>query len=258
MTSPACCSAFPAYERRLRDRGRRRIFRRPDRARASNWPSRARSTIWCSSAWPSAPSRWRSRQRSRIPAAGYDPLLERAHARRAAGLRRKGVRIITNMGAANPLGRRRGPPARSRANSASRARGRRRDRRRRADADARRRPAADRSARARPRDLGERIISANAYLGAGADRRGAGRRRGRGDHRPGRRPRDVPGAADPRVRLGDGRLGPARPRHARRPSAGMRRPGHRRLFRRPRPQGRRRASPGSAFRSAKVARTGER
>ena len=53
--------------------------------------------------------------------------------------------------------------------------------------------------------LGNRLISANAYLGAGPSSSAGGRRRHR-DHRPGRRSRPVPGAAHARVRLGDGRL----------------------------------------------------
>ena len=68
----------------------------------------------------------------------------------------------------------------------------------------------------RVNDLGNRIVSANAYLGAGADRRGARGRRGRGHHRPDRRPGAVPGSAGARVRLGDGRLGRARARDGRR------------------------------------------
>ena len=66
--------------------------------------ARARSTTSCSNAWPSARSRWRSRRRRAIPQAGYDPLLARSHRGGAAGVRRATAsRIITNMGAANPV-----------------------------------------------------------------------------------------------------------------------------------------------------------
>ena len=119
---------------------------------------------------------------------------------------------------------------------------------------ARRRPGASRRRGEPRRDLGDRIVSANAYLGArpiaealahGADVVITGR------------------VADPSLfvaplihafgwalddwhRLGAG--------DARRASARMCRPGHRRLLRRSRLQGRARISPGSAFPIAEVER----
>ena len=68
----------------------------------------------------------------------------------------------------------------------------------------------------------------------------------------------VRGAAGARVRLGDGRLGPAGPGHGRRPSPGMRGPDHRRLFRRSRLQGRSRARAPRLSRSARSPRTARR
>ena len=56
-------------------------------------------------------------ERMRDPALGYDPLLAERMRAVLAGCRAKGIRIITNMGAANPLGaatlRARRSPARS-------------------------------------------------------------------------------------------------------------------------------------------------
>ena len=71
----------------------------------------------------------------------------------------------------------------------------------------------------------------------------AGRRRDRGG-RPRVRPLADPGAGHGAFRLGLGRLGPPGARHHGRPPAGMRRPGHGRLLRRPGLQGR--AGPGAA------------
>ena len=83
-------------------------------------------------------------------------------------------------------------------------------------------------------DLGDRIISANAYLGSEPIVAALARRRRCRGHRAGRRSRAVSGAADARIWLGNGRLAIVLGRGAaRRPSPGMRGPGHRRLFRRP-------------------------
>ena len=100
-----------------------------------------------------------------------------------------------------------------------------------------------------PAGLGQRLSRRRAD-GAGA---GSGRRYRH--HRPRVRSGAVPGAADPCLRLGDGRLESARAGDGRRAPAGMRRPDHRRLFRRSRLQGRARIWRGSAFRSARSART---
>ena len=81
---------IPAYERRYADRWPAPAIRATGSSPRSNWPSTARSTTWCSNAWPSAPSRSPSRSARRIPAAGFDPLLARSHARRAAGLPQAG------------------------------------------------------------------------------------------------------------------------------------------------------------------------
>ena len=99
-----------------------------------------------------------------------------------------GVRIITNMGAANPLAAAAMVAAVARDARARRPAGRGDHRRRRAG---RRRPAA--SSRSRDRRAGRiarrRLVSANAYLGADADRRRAGAGRRRRHHRPRRRSR---------------------------------------------------------------------
>ena len=76
--------------------------------------------------------------------------------------------------------------------------------------------------------LPERIVSANAYLGAMPDRARAGRGRRHRDHRPLRRQRGDAGRADARVRLDGRRLRPARRGQPGRPHHRVRRAGHRR------------------------------
>ena len=156
-------------------------------------------------------------------------------------------RIVTNMGAANPIGAAQktvGDRARARPRAGCKVAAV--DRRRRARA----RPAAATTASRRPArrcaELGDRIVSANAYLGVGADRATAlraGRRRRRSPAAP-----PIPAlfmaplvhefgwSMDDWARLGQG--------DRRRPPARVRRAGHRRLLRRPRLQGR--ARPGAA------------
>jgi len=69
-----------------------------------NSPRRARSTISSSNAWRSGRSRWLAQQaRRKDPNAGYDPLLAERFRAVLPICRRNGVRIVTNMGAANPL-----------------------------------------------------------------------------------------------------------------------------------------------------------
>ena len=237
------------------DRLRRRLFRRPDRAGGRTRREGRLSTISCfeclaertialaQQARDEGPRRAATIRCSRRACEAVLPI--------CAGHR---VKIVTNMGAANPAGAAEATREIARklgleglkvaavtgddvldAVTARRIRARRNGE-----------PVAA---------LGDSVVSANAYIGAApiveALRRGAdvvitGR------------------AADPamfmaplvaRIRLGDGRLGPCSAGHAGRSSARMRGPGHRRLFRRSRRQGRRRISPGSAFRSARCART---
>ena len=142
------------------------------------------------------------------PRGGFDPLLEARFRAVLPICRANGVHVITNMGAANPVGGG-GEGAGDRALA---------------------RPEGlkiaavtgdDVLASARRDDLaldiggtlnslGNRVISANAYTGAApiAAALAAGRRCR--DHRPRRRPGDVPRRLRARVRLGDGRLGRAR------------------------------------------------
>ena len=181
--------------------------------------------------------------RMKDAALGYDPLLEQRMQAVLAIAHAAGTRIVTNMGAANPIG------AAKKVVEVARALGlsglkvaavvgddvleivRRGDYR----CEETGTPVAA---------LGDRIVSANAYLGcapivaalrAGAHVVG---------HGPGGRSGALHGAADPRVRLGDGRLVATRPGDRRRPPPRVRGPGHRRLFRRSRLQGRSR--PGAA------------
>ena len=114
------------------------------------------------------------------------------------------------------------------ASPARRDRGRRRPQRRAVGATSwrRGRPAA-RSCATRPRSSPPISISAAEPIARRA-RSGRGHRR----DRAGGRLRAGARAADPRVRMAIRRLGPSRRRHARRPSARMRRAGHRRIFRR--------------------------
>ena len=63
----------------------------------------AASSTWSSSAWPSARSRLAQLAKGRDPEAGYDPLLAARMRAVLPACRRNGIRIVTNMGAANPL-----------------------------------------------------------------------------------------------------------------------------------------------------------
>ena len=93
------------------------------------------------------------------------------------------------------------------------------------------------------------IVSANAYLGAEALLPALASGADIVDHRPRRRPVAVRRAAHARVRLGARRRRPPRARHRRRPSARMRGTIVRRLLRRSRPQGHpRHGAPGLSVR----------
>ena len=170
-------------------------------------------------------------RRRKDPSLGYDPRLARRIEPLLPSLRKRGVRLISNLGAANPA--RRGRRDRvDRAPARRAGEGGRGHRRRRARSH--------RSGRARRSKAGVPLrsygplVSANAYLGAdalmpalatGADVVVTGR------------------VADPSLfvapiahapRHRARRLGSARTRDGRRPSARVRRPALRRLFRRSR------------------------
>ena len=129
--------------------------------------ARAISTIWSSSASPSGRSRWRSRRRARDPHAGYDPLLdERMEAVLPACRAQR--RHASSPTWARPI---RARPAAWRATSRARLGLARPDDRachRRRRARRGRRRATSRSPRraSRSSTLGDRLVSANAYIGA--------------------------------------------------------------------------------------------
>ena len=196
-------------------RRRRRLRRRPHRAgggaRRARRPRLPRLRVPGRADHRPGPARAAAR-----PRGGYDPLLAARMRAVLPACRRQGIRIVTNMGAANP---RRGGAARGGRWRAAwacagcrvaavtgddvldRLRGRRPRARR---AAARWPPSATGSSRPTP-------------ISGRPDRGGArGGRRG-GDHRPGRRSRAVPRPAAARVRLGRGRLDAA---GARAPSSG--------------------------------------
>ena len=179
------------------------------------------------------------------PARRLRPAARRADAGRASGACRR----PTASGSSRTWGRRNPRPRAARVRGccardwAGRPDDRGRHRRRRAATLARRDVTARRRSAGRSRRCGERVVSANAYLGVAPIMEALAARGRRRHDGPGGRPGAVPGAARPRVRLGDGRLGAARPGDGRRPPARVRRPGHGRLLRGPRLQGRGR--PGS-------------
>ena len=106
--------------------------------------------------------------RARDPHGGYDPLLVRRMRGGVAGVpSRTASRIITNMGAANPRGRGGGASSTSRARCGARGLAdRRRHRRRRARRWSRTAISRCRRPASRWRQLGDRLVSANAYIGA--------------------------------------------------------------------------------------------
>ena len=185
-------------------------------------------------------------RRRRDASAGYDPLLIERMRRVLPAAHRRGVRIVTNAGAAKPD--RRGAGAR-RADAGARpaaAQDRCGDRRRRARCDHRSTLSTDGTRR---HDTGPAQDHFRQRLSrGGADHRCAGSRRGCGGDRPGRRSRAVRRAAGARVRLAAGRSRAGRTRDGGRPPARMRRAIDRRLFRRWRTQAGRRDWRGSASR----------
>ena len=178
--------------------------------------------------------------RMKNPEGGYDPLLEERMRAVLPLCAAKGIKIVTNMGAANPeaAARRTAEIAKSLGLASLKIAAIVGDDVLDAckDGDL---PIMEFDGTIR--QLGNRLLSANAYLGAEpmAEALTVGRRYRH--HRPRVGPGAVFGADDPRLRLGDGRLESARAGHRRRASAGMRRPDHRRLFRRSRLQGRSRS-----------------
>ena len=173
--------------------------------------------------------------RMKNPDSGYDPLLEERMRAVLPICAAKGIKIVTNMGAANPhaAARKTAEIAKSLGLVAQDRGGGRRRRARRLQGW-------------RPADHGIRRHHQTAWQSAalrqrlsrgGADGGGAECRRRYRHHRARLGPRAVSGADDPRVRLGDGRLESAGAGHRRRASAGMRGADHRRLFRRSRLQG---------------------
>ena len=176
--------------------------------------------------------------RLKNPDKGYTPrLLDRMGAVLPACLKNR-VRIVSNMGAANP------PAA---------ARDVRRHARDSGLGDVRcavvlgddvaeilrRQPQLPLMESGEPLEsLLPKMISGNAYLGADVICRGAGDRRAGRDHRPSRRPLAVRRAGDAPLRLALRRLAAAGGRYRRRPPARVRRPGERRLLRRSRQEGR--------------------
>ena len=174
--------------------------------------------------------------RMKNPEGGYDPLLEERMRAVLPVCAAKGIKIVTNMGAANPVAaaRKTAEIARSLGLSSLKIAAIVGDDVLDAckDGDL---PIMEFDGTIK--QLGNRLLSANAYLGAGPMAEALTARRRYRDHRARLRSRAVPGADDPCLRLGDGRLESAGAGHRRRPSAGMRRPDHRRLFRRSRLQG---------------------
>ncbi len=171
--------------------------------------------------------------RMKDPESGYDPLLEDRMRAVLPVCAAKGIKIVTNMGAANPLAaaRKTAEIAGSLGLSSLKIAAVTGD---------------DVLDACRERDLpimefdgtikqlGNRLLSANAYLGAEPIAEALTRWRRCRDHRARFRSRAVSGADDSRLWMGDGRLEFAGAGHRRGPSARMRRPDHRRLLRRSR------------------------
>ena len=131
------------------------------------WQNAVRSMRWSSNAWPSAPSRWRSCAASREPAHGYDPLLQARLRAVLPACVRNGVKIISNMGAAHP------EAAGAAVLAVARELGLQRLRVAVVTGDdvlpwVQAHDVALLDSTQRASDLGERLVSANAYLGADA------------------------------------------------------------------------------------------
>jgi hypothetical protein len=146
------------------------------------------------------------------PASGYDPLLTARMKAVLGACKAKGIKVITNMGAANPLA------AAEKTREIARALGVKGLKIAAVTGD----DVLDavKSGDYRIEETGGRVNDLGNRLSWGrACGRGARGRRRRGHHRPDRRSGSVPGPACARVRLGDGRLGHARARDGRGPPA---------------------------------------
>ena len=125
------------------------------------------STISCSNAWPSAPSRWRSRRRLKNPDSGYDPLLDERMRGGAAGLRAPAAsRSSPTWGRPIRWPRRARPREVASSLGLAGAEDRRGHRRRRARRRARTAICRLMEIDGSIAQLGNRLVSANAYLGA--------------------------------------------------------------------------------------------
>ncbi len=148
--------------------------------------------------------------RLKDPAAGFDRQLETRLRAVLPACARQGVKIVTNMGAANPRA------AAEAARQVARELGFSRLKIAAVTGDdvldVLRASDARLDNGATLSSLGNRVHIRQRLYRRAADRRGAGGRRGHRDHRARRRSRAVHGAADRRIRLGDGRLDAARTR----------------------------------------------
>ena len=192
--------------------------------------------------------------RMKDPDSGYDPLLEERMRAVLPICAAKGIKIVTNMGAANPeaAARKTAEIAKSLGLSSLKIAAVIGDDVLDAckDGDL---PIMEFDGTIR--QLGNRLLSANAYLGAEPMAEALTRRRRYRHHRARVRSRAVPGADDPRLRLGDGRLESAGAGHRRRAIC-WNAPGRSPAAISPIPATRMsRIWRGSAFRSAKSART---
>ncbi len=104
--------------------------------------------------------------RMKNPESGYDPLLEERMRAVLPLCAAKGIKIVTNMGAANPEAAAKKTAEIARALGLSRLEGRGHRRRRRARCLQEQRSRRSWNLKARIKQLGNKLLSANAYLGA--------------------------------------------------------------------------------------------